>query len=141
MIYQNVKLNSIINNSNENLSNEEIYQNIIKSNILNELNVPKGKAIISDDLFPKRNDINKDVFYYNNFILLNKDTLYLLNNNNLKLETPKITYFFKDKKMYMIFNNKKCLEIYNLNQQNYFIPELFLLFDCSFLNSKIKFYH
>ena len=61
LIYQNVKLNSIINNSNENLSNEEIYQNIIKSNILNELNVQKGKAIISDDLFPKRNDINKDI--------------------------------------------------------------------------------
>ena len=73
MINQNVKLNSIINNSNENLSNEEIYQNIIKSNILNELNVPKGKAIINDEILPKRNDINKDVFYYNNFILLNKD--------------------------------------------------------------------
>ena len=138
-IFQDENLNSIINNSDINLSNEDIFQNIIKSSIMNEFKTKNDSVYFDKDIFPEKNFIDKKNFYYKNFILLNRDTIKLMDNYFSLYEFYNITYHYKDKKIYMIFNFDKCIEIYSLNNQNYLNPELFFIFDCLSFEFKEQF--
>ena len=53
-IFQDENLNSIINNSDINLSNEDIFQNIIKSSIMNEFKTKNDSVYFDNDIFPKK---------------------------------------------------------------------------------------
>ena len=128
-IYQDENLNSMIKNSDINLSNEDIFQNIIKSNILPELKGKNEPIYLDKDIFPKKINIKLNIFYYNNFKLLNKDTLNLLGKFSSIKDFEDITCYFRDKKIYMIFNQKNWVQIYYLNQQDNIMPELFFVFD------------
>ena len=126
-IYQNQKLNSIINNCDANdLSNEEIFINI--NSYFEGMNIPNGNILFKKDINNKKIWLLNNIFCFNNFILLSSETINLLNNISTK-EFEDITYSFNDKKIYMIFNQSKCIEIYNLNQQNYITLEFFFVFD------------
>ena len=138
-IFQDENLNSIINNSDINLSNEDIFQNIIKSSIMTEFKTKNDSVYFDKDIFPEKNFIDKKNFYYENFILLNRDTIKLMDNYFSLYEFYNITYHYKDKKIYMIFNFDKCIEIYSLNNQNYLTPELFFIFDCLSFEFKEQF--
>ena len=59
-IFQDENLNSIINNSDINLSNEDIFQNIIKSSIMNEFKTKNDSVYFDKDIFPKKNFIDKN---------------------------------------------------------------------------------
>ena len=138
-IFQDENLNSIINNSDINLSNEDIFQNIIKSSVMNKFKTKNDSVYSDNDIFPKKKFIGKNIFYYENFVLLNRDTINLMDKSFSIFESYNISYYYKDKKIYMIFNLDKCIEIYSLNKENYLTPEQFFIFDCLSIEYKEQF--
>ena len=127
IIYQDKNLNTSIKNFDFNLTNEEIFKKLSERNVLNKFIIPNKINLEIKNIYPSKIDINNNNFIYNDFILLRKESINLLSNYSEK-EYQDINYFFKDKKIYMILNKNLCIEICNMNQKNYLIPEFYFVY-------------
>ena len=130
-IYQEQNLNKIISNSDFNLSNEEIFKKINKGNFLDKFKIPLRINTTVKNIYPDKKSINSENYFYTDFILLSNETINIIKTLNKYSEKDfeNITYFFKDKNIYMIFN--KSIEICHMNDKSYIIPEycfLYILF-------------
>ena len=127
IIFQDQNLNTIIENSDYNLSNEEIFIKLSESHVLDKFKIPNKVYSTMKNKYPSKIDVNSNYFFYKDFILLSKESINLLNDYSDK-NFQDITYFFKDKKIYMILNKNLGVEICNLNQNYYLIPEYFFVY-------------
>ena len=138
IIYKDQNLNTSIKNFDFNLTNEEIFKKLNESHILDKFIIPNKINLEIKNIYPSKIDINNNNFIYNDFILLRKESINLLSNYSEK-EYQDINYFFKDKKIYMILNKNLCIEICNMNQKNYLIPEFyFVYFNTNELKNQIS---
>ena len=143
---ENTKLNDIYNNQsiydtidniiskpNEHMTNSEILLNlqnqpdIMKIINKNQINSPINNNLLKDvNASPLKIKIN-DIFYYNNFILVQENIMKKLLNN---LQSIKFNCYFGDNKAFILFNNNSSsilIEVYNL-VNNIFAPEIFYHF-------------
>ena len=127
IIFQDQNLNTIIENSDYNLSNEEIFIKLSESHVLDKFKIPNKVYTSTKKKYPSKIDVNSNNFFYKDFILLSKESINLLNDYSEK-NFQDITYFFKDKKIYMILNKNLGVEICHLNQNNYLTPEYFFVY-------------
>ena len=119
----NQTIENIINNSKNDLTNEDIFSkaksNQEFSSIINNYynNIKSSNFLTKIRFAPKKIEIN-DIFYYNNFILINEDTIKLLSNNNYKKEIF-FNCYFGDNKIFVVFNgpNKYLIEVYYIEQE------------------------
>ena len=123
IIYQDQNLNKIISNSDFNLSNEEIFKKINEGNFLDKFKIPLRINTTVKNIYPDKKSINSENYFYTDFILLSNETINIIKTLNKYSEKDfeNITYFFKDKNIYMIFN--KSIEICHMNEKSYIIPE------------------
>jgi hypothetical protein len=122
IIYQDQNLNATIKNTDFNLPNEEIFNRLNKSHVLDKFKKPNKIIFSVKNMYPSKIDINYKNYIYNDFILLRKESINLLKDYSEK-EFQDINYFFKDNKIYMILNKSLCVEICHMNQKNYLIAE------------------
>ena len=122
-IYQDQNLNKILSNSDFNLSNEEIFKKINEGNFLDKFKIPLRINTTVKNIYPDKKSINSENYFYTDFILLSNETINIIKTLNKYSEKDfeNITYFFKDKNIYMIFN--KSIEICHMNEKSYIIPE------------------
>ena len=122
-IYQDQNLNKILSNSDFNLSNEEIFKKINEGNFLDKFKIPLRIKTTVKNIYPDKKSINSENYFYTDFILLSNETINIIKKLNKYSEKDfeNITYFFKDKNIYMIFN--KSIEICHMNEKSYIIPE------------------
>ena len=122
-IYQEQNLNKILSNSDFNLSNEEIFKKINEGNFLDKFKIPLRINTTVKNIYPDKKSINSENYFYTDFILLSNETINIIKTLNKYSEKDfeNITYFFKDKNIYMIFN--KSIEICHMNEKSYIIPE------------------
>ena len=132
----NQTIENIINNSKNDLTNEDIFSkaksNQEFSSIINNYynNIKSSNFLTKIRFAPKKIEIN-DIFYYNNFILINEDTIKLLSNNNYKKEIF-FNCYFGDNKIFVVFNgpNKYLIEVYYIEQEkSNVLGEIFFRFN------------
>ena len=132
----NQTIENIINNSKNDLTNEDIFSkaksNQEFSSIINNYynNIKSSNFATKIRFTPKKIEIN-DIFYYNNFILINEDTIKLLSNNNYKKEIF-FNCYFGDNKIFVVFNgpNKYLIEVYYIEQEkSNVLGEIFFRFN------------
>jgi len=138
-IYNNQEINNtieyIIKNSQKNVTNNEIISNLkMQSNIKMIINNNPINNQINYNLLnqisirPKKININ-DFYYYNNFILVNENTMKALSYNN----TNNNFYYcyFGENRIFIVFNNHNfpfLIEVYYVDNNFNIIPEIFYQF-------------
>ena len=141
-LYKNININKIldnvINNSQINLSNSDIFLNAKQQpNFLNIIN--NFSKSITDSNFNKKEitptkvDIN-DIFYYSDFILVSEETINSLDNNRNNRSKSLFFYcYFGDNKIFIVNNgpNLFLIEIYYFDKINNILPEIFCKFNTS----------
>ena len=133
-IYQNQNIKSVINDNNIDIPIKNIFDNV--ANNINYNDIAQNQAVISFDkitlnINPKENKINNFI-YYNDFVLLSQETINILNYDYNFHKYEQISYYFRDKKIYVIFNKDKNIQIYSLIEENNYyniIPEIFFDFN------------
>ena len=133
-IYQNQNIKSVINDNNIDIPIKNIFDNV--ANNINYNDIAQNQAVISFDkitlnINPEENKINNFI-YYNDFVLLSQETINILNYDYNFHKYEQISYYFRDKKIYVIFNKDKNIQIYSLIEENNYyniIPEIFFDFN------------
>ena len=123
-----------IKNSSFGLSNKEIIMNAKTSseftNIINQY-LKNNKTIdftSSLSYTPEKIDCD-NFFYYNNFVLVKEETIKtFIPNYDLAF---KFYCYFGNEKIFVVYKSthNNFIEVYNLDNSNHFIPEIFYIFN------------
>ena len=133
-LYQDIQ--KYLDNLNNNIINtEEIFENIQKENFYEDIKnkEPLDMNEININIKPKEKKLNEEIFYFDDFIIVNKD-IYdsLINNINIIEDNLNIQYIINSGKIFLLIKSEEK-NIYQIiigeikNFDIYFNPKILLI--------------